>query len=51
MGDMEFAPIFRALKEVGFDGYVSVEVFDFSDGPEAIATRSLEYMREALRKA
>ena len=41
MGDMEFVPIFHALKEVSFDGYVSVEVFDFSDGPETIATRSL----------
>jgi len=51
MGDMEFVPIFRALKEANFDGYVSVEVFDFSDGPETIATRSLEYMREAMSQA
>lgn len=45
MGDLDFAPIMQALKEVAYQGYVSVEVFDFSDGPETIATRSLEYLR------
>ncbi len=45
MGELDFTPIFGALKEVGYDGYVSVEVFDFTDGAETIATRSLEYMR------
>ncbi|MDH7569261.1 MAG: sugar phosphate isomerase/epimerase family protein [Armatimonadota bacterium] len=47
MGEMDFVPIFRALKEVGYDGYVSVEVFDFTDGPETIASRSLQYMKQA----
>lgn len=50
MGEVEFVPIFRALKEVGYDGYVSVEVFDFSDGPETIATTSLRTMQAALRE-
>ena len=44
-GDVDFGPIFEALKDVDFDGYVSVEVFNFEPGPEAIATRSLEYMK------
>lgn len=45
-GDVEFGPIFEALKDIGYDGYVSVEVFKFEPGPEAIATKSLEYMRQ-----
>ncbi len=45
-GEVDFAPIFQALKEVNFDGYVSVEVFNFEPGPEAIATKSLEYMKQ-----
>lgn len=45
-GDVDFAPIFAALKEVDFQGYVSVEVFNFEPGPEAIATKSLEYMKQ-----
>ena len=45
-GDVDFAPIFQALKDAGYNGYVSVEVFKFDPGPEAIAKRSLEYMRQ-----
>jgi sugar phosphate isomerase/epimerase len=48
-GDVQFPPILGALREVGYDGYVSVEVFDFEEGPEAIATRSLKYLRESQR--
>lgn len=44
-GDVDFGPIFEALKDIGYDGYVSVEVFKFEPGPEAIATKSLEYMK------
>ena len=45
-GDVDFAPIFAALKDVEFQGYVSVEVFNFEPGPEAIATKSLAYMKQ-----
>lgn len=45
-GDVEFGPVFEALKDIDYDGYVSVEVFQFEPGPEAIATKSLEYMRQ-----
>lgn len=44
-GEVDFGPIAKALKEVGYGGYVSVEVFKFEEGPEAIASKSLEYMR------
>jgi len=45
MGDLDFVPIFRALRDVKFDGWVSVEVFDYSPGPQRIARESLAYMR------
>lgn len=45
-GDVDFKPIAATLKEVGYKGFVSVEVFKFEEGPEAIATRSLEYMKK-----
>lgn len=44
-GDVDFAPIFEALKAIDYPDYVSVEVFNFEPGPEAIATKSLEYMK------
>lgn len=45
-GDVDFGPIFEALRDIHYQGYVSVEVFKFEPGPEAIATKSLEYMRQ-----
>ena len=47
-GDMDFVPIFQALAAAGYDRWVSVEVFDFTPGPETIAIRSLEYMTRCL---
>jgi sugar phosphate isomerase/epimerase len=44
-GDVDFTPIAATLKEVGYRGYVSVEVFKFEEGPEVIAGKSIEYMR------
>jgi sugar phosphate isomerase/epimerase len=47
-GDVDFRPILAALREVGYSGYVSVEVFNFDEGPEQIATGSLENLQKAL---
>jgi sugar phosphate isomerase/epimerase len=45
-GDVDFAPIFEALKEIDYDQYVSVEVFDFEWGCVGIAGQSFEYMQQ-----
>ena len=45
---MDFRPIATALKEVAYDGFVSVEVFNFDEGAEVIAAKSLEYLRGAF---
>lgn len=47
-GEVDFVPIAAALREVGYDGTVSVEVFRFEEGPEAIATRSREHLRRTF---
>ena len=47
-GDVDFKPIAATLREVGYDGYVSVEVFKFEEGPEVIAGKSIEYMRQTF---
>lgn len=45
-GDTDFKPIFRALRDAGYTGWVSVEVFDYSPDPDTIARESIRYMRE-----
>ena len=47
-GEVDFKPIAAALKEEGYDGYVSVEVFNFDEGPEVIATKSIEYLKNVF---
>ena len=46
-GDTDFAPILQALRDTSYDGYGSVEVFDYSYGAEHIARKSLETLKTA----
>jgi sugar phosphate isomerase/epimerase len=50
-GDTDFVPIFKALRDSGYDRWVSVEVFDYTPDPETIASKSIEYMQRTLEVA
>jgi sugar phosphate isomerase/epimerase len=47
-GEVDFVPIFAALQQANYRGYVSVEVFDYRPDPQTIARQSIEYMRRAM---
>lgn len=44
MGDVDFVPIFEALRDVGYNDWVSVEVFDYAPGVETLVTESMNNM-------
>lgn len=48
MGDLDLRPLIAALKDVGYGGYLSVEVFDTKPGPERIMQESRDYLKAIL---
>ena len=48
MGEVKYEPIISALRSVKYDDYLSVEVFDYSPGPQTIARKSIEYLKAQL---
>ncbi len=50
-GDTDFVPIFAALDVIGYEGCVSVEVFDYTPDPLIIARQSLAYLKQCEQQA
>ena len=48
MGETDYHPILKALIESSYEGWVSVEVFDYKPGAQNIAVQSIEYMKRVL---
>lgn len=48
MGEIDFPPIAAELTHGGYDGWVSVEVFDKDISPEVLAAESLKNLRYAF---
>ncbi|MCM8769973.1 MAG: sugar phosphate isomerase/epimerase [Candidatus Omnitrophica bacterium] len=47
-GQVDFQPIIGALREINYQHWASVEVFDFSPGAENIARHSYQYLSQVL---
>jgi len=49
-GSVDYNRVVKALMDIDYSGYVSVEVFDFTPGPEFIAEKSLENLRKFFKR-
>ena len=49
-GGYDFLPVMEVLHRRGYTGWISVETFDFSFGPERIMTESLRHMQSVIAK-
>ncbi|MEJ2649726.1 MAG: sugar phosphate isomerase/epimerase [Sedimentisphaerales bacterium] len=45
MGNLDYAPIAQAIHDIGWQRWLSVEVFKYDPDPETIARKSIEYLR------
>ena len=45
MGNVDYGPIAEAINDIGWDKWLSVEVFKYDPDPETIAKKSIEYLR------
>ena len=49
-GDWDFKPVLRVLAAKGYQGWVSMEAFDFSAGAERIAEESIQYLQSEINR-
>ena len=49
-GDYDFKPVFKALRDRDYRGWISLEAFDFAPGAETIASESLRYLESEIDK-
>lgn len=49
-GDYDFKPVLDVLRRRRYDGWVSLEVFDFTPGAEKIAQDSLRYIQDEIAR-
>ena len=47
-GGYDFKPVLQIAKDRAFDGWVSMEVFDFTPGAEKIVNESIAYLRAEI---
>ena len=48
-GDMDLPAVIEALEAIGFDGWLTGDLFDIADAPDEAAEASLARMRELVR--
>jgi sugar phosphate isomerase/epimerase len=47
-GAIDFAATFRAIRQIGYDGWVTIELYPYVDDPDAAARTALERVRKIM---
>ncbi|MBI4834193.1 MAG: sugar phosphate isomerase/epimerase [Planctomycetes bacterium] len=45
-GEIDFPPVFTALKDIGYDGFISVELYPYQDNPVEVGSQSLQHLKQ-----
>jgi sugar phosphate isomerase/epimerase len=49
-GGYDYKPVLDVLRRRGYAGWISLEAFDFTPGPERIAAESLRHLENEIAK-
>jgi sugar phosphate isomerase/epimerase len=47
-GAIDFAAVFDALRDINYDGWITIELYPYVDDPDAAARIALERVRSYL---
>jgi len=47
-GNVDFSSIFKGLKRIGYEGFVTVELYTYVDAPDAAAVEALQYLKKVI---
>lgn len=49
LGEIDFEEFYSSLKEIGYDGFLTAELYPYSDNPEEAASNVFIYMKNLMR--
>ncbi len=49
LGSIDFKKIINSIIEIGFEGFITIELYPYKDNPSKAALKSFEYLNEILR--
>lgn len=49
-GSYDFRPVLETLKRLSYQGWISLEAFNFEAGPERIATESIQHLKKIIEE-
>jgi D-psicose/D-tagatose/L-ribulose 3-epimerase len=50
-GNYDFVPVFRNLQRLNYQGWISMEAFDFTPGAEVLAAESIQYLNRRIEES